>query len=366
MAPGGRPMSLEPLGTPDARPVRWAALMGPALELASAVADTDFVPRALRGNPGAIAACFLYGDELGIGPIQALQSIDSIEGRISPSAALTRALILAAGHSFQIHEATGTRCVVSGLRAGRPESERTRVEWNLEMARSAGLLGKGVWQRYPRAMLLARASSELGNQVFPDVMKGLGGIPDDLATVQETDTWQQEDTPAPPRKRVARKRTQAKSLPAPEPHSPAPSEDQPLPQELVDAVTAGSPHRPPVAPPEPPPGDPWPPLPPAPPAPSEQGGQAADRPMGKGAQRALMASFSAAGVDPSGDRLIRLAITSAVVGRKVDSSNELTHGEALKVISAMTDVEQGRLRIAADADGAPKLVPTQEPPDDQA
>ena len=55
--------------TPDERPVRWASLMGPSMHLAQAVADTDFVPRSMRGNPGAIAACFLYGDELGIGPL---------------------------------------------------------------------------------------------------------------------------------------------------------------------------------------------------------------------------------------------------------------------------------------------------------
>ena len=55
-----------------AAPHAWIALMGPAVELAKAVAGTEFVPRAMRDNVAAIAAAILYGDEIGLGPMQSL------------------------------------------------------------------------------------------------------------------------------------------------------------------------------------------------------------------------------------------------------------------------------------------------------
>ena len=67
----------------------WIQLMPAAAELAKQVANTEFVPKSLRGNPGAIAACVLYGDELGIGPMQALAKIAVIEGKPSLSAGPT-------------------------------------------------------------------------------------------------------------------------------------------------------------------------------------------------------------------------------------------------------------------------------------
>ena len=353
---------------PDERPVRWAQLMGPSMQLAQAVADTDFVPRSMRGNPGAIAACFLYGDELGIGPMEALQSIDNIEGRITLSAALIRGLVYKAGHSLLIHESTGTRCVVSGLRKGRPESERVRVEWNLDQARVAGLLNKAVWQRYPRHMLMARASSELGNQVFPDVLKGLGAIPDDLATVTEVDGWEQTPDQAPARKRVARKRAPAKKeLPAPEAVEPTPpSEDQELPPELLDPFKVKQPEPAQEAPvvPQPRQGEqepsPWPPMPPEP----KQ--SATEKPLGAGARKAMMAAFTGAGIHPTDQRELRLAVTSSIVGRAITTSTELTHSEGLKVIGALAEVETGAAAIVADADGAPKLISTQQEPPDES
>jgi hypothetical protein len=372
-------MSLE-VFSPDSAPVRWASVMLPAVELATTIADTDFVPRALRGNPGAIAACILYGDELGIGPIQALQSIDVIEGSPQPSAALARALILREGHSFIIHEATGTRCLVSGLRIRRPEQERTRVEWNLDMARSAGLLSKAVWQRYPRAMLVARASSELANQVFPDVMKGLGAIPDDSATAGEIATWDEQTEKPPPRKRVARKLKRVPSeLPPPEPHplEPRDTVDTPLPPELLApweqpiapvAPDSSAPVQQDVA--GPPMGatgpapttepSPWPPLPPEQP---DTKPRPPSGPMGSQLSKAYMAAWKGADIDPSTQRELRLAVTSVIVGRHINSSSELTHREGLQVVGTLAEVETGALAIVADADGAPKLISTRKEPE---
>ena len=66
-------MSIVPYQENGAR--SWIALMEPAVELAKAVANTEFVPKSLRGNPAAITAAILYGDEVGLGPMQSLARI---------------------------------------------------------------------------------------------------------------------------------------------------------------------------------------------------------------------------------------------------------------------------------------------------
>lgn len=149
----------------------WIALLEPAAALANQVAGTGFVPSAMRGNPAAIVAAILYGDELGLGPMQSLAKIAVIEGKPALYAEAQRALILAAGHELWIEEATATKVTVSGRRAG---SERTSsVTWTLDDAKRAGLAGRSNWRAYPRQMLTARATAELARVIFADVIGGL-------------------------------------------------------------------------------------------------------------------------------------------------------------------------------------------------
>jgi len=152
-------------------PRAWIALQNPAVELANTIAGTDFVPQGLRGNPAAITAAILYGDEVGIGPMQSLAHIAVINGRPTLAAETQRALILQAGHDLWIEEATVTRCTVAGRRRG---SEQTsRVTWTLDDAKRAGIAGKQPWRQYPRQMLLARASAELARAIFADAIGGM-------------------------------------------------------------------------------------------------------------------------------------------------------------------------------------------------
>lgn len=149
----------------------WIELLEPAAALANQVAGTGFVPRALQGNPAGVVAAILYGDELGLGPMQSLAKISVIEGKPSLSAEAQRALILAAGHELWIEEATITKVTVSGRRAG---SERTSsVTWTLDDAKRANLAGKANWRLYPRQMLTARATADLARAIFADVIGGL-------------------------------------------------------------------------------------------------------------------------------------------------------------------------------------------------
>jgi hypothetical protein len=148
---------------------------------AQKIANTPFVPTAFRGKPEAVFAAILYGDELGLGPMQSLNSIHVIEGKPSMAPELMRALVARAGHRLDVKLASNDKVVLWGKRADNG-SEAT-VEWSMKDAQQAGLAGRGAWKTYPRAMLLARATSEICRQIFSDCIMGLSYTPEEASSI---------------------------------------------------------------------------------------------------------------------------------------------------------------------------------------
>ncbi|MCA1596109.1 MAG: hypothetical protein LC772_06760 [Chloroflexi bacterium] len=158
------------------------------LQFSEQIADTEFVPVALRKRPAAVLACIAAGRELGIGPMQSLQKIHVIQGRPSLSAELMRSLVLSSGHQFCVTEYTDQRVTVVGRRRG--EAREMTVSFGHEEARRAGLAGKdgGMYSKFPRSMYLARATSELGRALFPDVLAGFSYTPEEVSTFSGGDS----------------------------------------------------------------------------------------------------------------------------------------------------------------------------------
>lgn len=202
-----------------------------AWKLAQRLGQTDFVKSNMRGKPEAVLAAILMGDELGIGPMQSLSKIDVIEGRPACSAELMRALITRSGHEIWVEESTNTRCTIAGKR--KDTTRETRVTWTADDVKQAGLSGKPVHQKYPRAMLLARATGELARMVFADVMAGLSYTVEELGMGYEVDgaditaaQGEPPNLPPPPARRNTRSRR---------PITPAPTTPPPA---AIDAASA--------------------------------------------------------------------------------------------------------------------------------
>lgn len=360
---------------------RWVSVLVPASQLAERIADTEFVPAAMRGKPDVVTAAIMYGDEIGVGPMQALAGIHVVDGRPQPSAELMRALIRRAGHRITIHASNGEMCRVSGLRFGEPESERVVITWTIDMARSAGLVHKQNWQKYPRAMLLAAATRDLARVAFPDVIKGLsGGVADDAPG--EWDAWAEtaasgpEAAPvAPPRvppgevmeavKRTRKRRVQNVRLPEPGHHTA--TEDNPGPDGSWDVPLPESVGGPPepearLEPGEPesqqtrpdtadsgPGGSAGGPNEPDPGTAPDSVGEADPGPphlglMGDRQRRAVFAAFERIGVTGGDhDRDRRLRLTALMLGRDVDSWRNLTRQDGFTITRLATDIETGAL-----------------------
>lgn len=215
----------------------WVQVLDDVSRLANFIAETDFVPKALRNRPAAVAACILTGRELGIGPMQSLKSIHMVQGVPSLSAEYKRARALAAGHEIVFDETNGTLCTVRGRRGG---TERwVTIRWTMDMAKRAKLAGKDVWQQYPQRMLQARASSELCDLLFPDASLGLatmevledGGIVTESGETVDAATGELTTGATPaieaPRPRTAQRAKQRAQSTPPAPAAAPPAADPP-------------------------------------------------------------------------------------------------------------------------------------------
>ena len=155
-------------------------IIGDALRLAEVIADTELVPPTLRGRPDAVVAVILTGYELGLGPMQSLQTIDIINGRPELSAEGKRALVLARGHGFDIDSHDDHCTVLVRRREWPPDREWRSFTFTKADAERAGLWNKDNWTKYPADMLTARATGRACRALFADVIAGLSYDADEL------------------------------------------------------------------------------------------------------------------------------------------------------------------------------------------
>lgn len=147
-----------------------AEAMGAAYQVAERLANTQMVPAVYRGKPDDATAAILYGAELGLQPLQALQQIFVVHGTPAIYARTMVALLKDKGFTFETVESTNTSVTVRG------ESPRGEVEqstWTIDRAKQAGYTSNKKYQTDPQAMLYAKAAAEVCRKLAPNVLLGL-------------------------------------------------------------------------------------------------------------------------------------------------------------------------------------------------
>ena len=144
----------------------WLHLFKECREAAEILSRTSFVPKEMQGKPAEAAVSMMKGWELGLDPLDALASIFVVHGRVGFYAEFMRRRVIQAGHTFRVVESTDSRCVVEGTR--KETGETHRAVFTAEAAKRA----KIDIQAYPAEKLVARATSRLVKQAFPDVLSG--------------------------------------------------------------------------------------------------------------------------------------------------------------------------------------------------
>lgn len=314
----------------------WVGTIAPAAELARQIAGTEFVPRSMRNSVPQITACILYGAEIGIGPMQALAKIDIIEGKAAPAAELGRALALGAGHAIEVVEQTNTKCTVRGRRQGSDTWQT--FTWTMDDAKRAGLDGKQTWRRYPRRMLLARASADLCKAVFPDCLGGIGVFAEELEGDTDAPLVAADTTGTP-----ARRSRKLAAITEPAPPTPALHEAT-----STDATVQALPTSP---------VDLLPPLPDE--LDSAAPVETDTEPITDPQMRKMLATFKTIGIDERSDRL---SVATQLTGRAINTAKDLTKEEASHIIDRLMAVEDGTASIVFTEDG-PTIETVDDGPD---
>jgi hypothetical protein len=275
--------------------------------IATALSDTAFVPASMRGKPQEITGAILFGRELGLDPMTALQTVNIIQGRPTLTANAMRGLAMAAGVQFKLQEATQTRCVMAAIAPG--QREWTTVTWTIDQAQKLDLLKKDNWRNQPGAMLIARATSQLCRLVAANI---LIGSPYSTEEVKD----QAQVTARDEVKQIRAEKPKAK----PQPEQPQKFEepelvpDNPMPefatgQKQIGYNTTDDEKR--TAPEEP----------------VDRNGKISTK-----TRSAIMAAFADANVK---DRNVRNATVSKILGREVHTVNNLTEAEGQSVLGVL-------------------------------
>jgi len=150
-----------------------------AWRLSNAIVKSGMAPKEFNA-PAKVLIALQYGAELGLPPMQSLQSIAVINGRPCLWGDALPALVHSSGKCEYINEEMigdkGTDeygCQIESKRNDQDVALRTL--FTVGDAKAAGLWGKrGPWSDYPDRMLKMRARSFNLRDNFADILRGFG------------------------------------------------------------------------------------------------------------------------------------------------------------------------------------------------
>jgi hypothetical protein len=190
----------------NTQPTRGLALQSfdDALKFAQMVSKSEFAPKDFRGKPESCLLAIQAGSEVGLTPMQSLQSIAVINGRPTIWGDAALALVQSSPVCEWVKEylegdGDALVAVCEAKRRGYPDP--TVVRFSVADAKRAGLWGKsGPWQQYSTRMLALRARGFALRNAFADALRG-------LITAEEAQDYPQASEPV----------TARVTQPAPEP-----------------------------------------------------------------------------------------------------------------------------------------------------
>lgn len=172
MAPEGQAVA------PQNRPsmgILTPSNLGEAMKMAEILADSSIVPKDFQGRPGNVLIACQWGAEIGLQPLQAMQSIAVINGRPSIWGDAMLGLVQGSGLLESIiEEVSDDGQVATCTLRRRGQANPVTRQFTMDEAKKAGLANKtGPWQQYPRRMLQLRARGFALRDAFADVLRGV-------------------------------------------------------------------------------------------------------------------------------------------------------------------------------------------------
>jgi hypothetical protein len=154
-----------------------------AFRFAKMVANSEFAPKDFKGKPESCLLAIQHGSEVGLSPMQSLQSIAVINGRPTIWGDAALALVQSSPvceyvREYAEGEGDAMTAVCECKRRGYPAP--TVSKFSVADAKKAGLWGKQghngqptPWVTYPVRMLQLRARGFALRNAFADALRGL-------------------------------------------------------------------------------------------------------------------------------------------------------------------------------------------------
>ena len=148
-----------------------------AFRFSKMVAASEFAPKDFKGKPESCMLAIQHGSEVGLSPMQSLQSIAVINGRPTIWGDAALALVQSSPVCEYVKEyvegqGDNLTAVCEAKRRGYPAPTVSR--FSMADAKRAGLAGKaGPWSQYPERMLALRARGFALRNAFADALRGL-------------------------------------------------------------------------------------------------------------------------------------------------------------------------------------------------
>ena len=140
------------------------------------------VPQRYKNKPNDMLAAVLVGRELGIEPMEAINSLFLVNGNVTMTGKLMSALVHRAGHELRV-ELTIKGATVACWRRDPYTHELHEVGTVKFMqvdAERADLMDKPTYKAYPAVMMGWRAISQACRIYFADVLSGVAYVPEEV------------------------------------------------------------------------------------------------------------------------------------------------------------------------------------------
>lgn len=175
-----------------------------AFQMAEFLSKSTIVPKDYQRNPANVLVAIQWGSELGMQPLQAMQSIAVINGKPGLYGDSLIALVQGSHLCEYVSESFDEATMTATCRAKRKdEPVEAVVTFSQADATTANLWGKqGPWKQYPKRMLQMRARAFALRDKFADVLSGLGVVEELQDYPESAKSNQAKDiTPPPPPKK---------------------------------------------------------------------------------------------------------------------------------------------------------------------
>jgi hypothetical protein len=151
-----------------------------------ALIGTPTVPARYRSSATGVndmLAAVLTGREIGIGPMESINSIYLVNGQVAMSGKLMSALVHRAGHQIRL-DIKDKSVTATAYRRDYVTHELTKVgevTFSEADAKKAGLAAKDTYKAYPKIMMGWRAITALCRFYFGDVVSGMAAyVPEEV------------------------------------------------------------------------------------------------------------------------------------------------------------------------------------------